>query len=673
MSDSIRVTLVLVVGLVAVGGSAHAQSNPSGRVGRLAYMQGTVSFHDSQQDSWSPAAVNTPLTTGDSLWTEPNGHDEISVAGTRVRMDGDTQLDMLAIDDSQVRLQLDQGRLDVKAISSDNSQPYQIVTPRGTVTLEQQGDYYIHAGSTDDPTLLGVRAGAAQIQTPSGQVLAVRAGEVGKVSGDSNALQLQTVQSAPPVLPAYWAPRDQQITYDQPQYVTAALTGYEDLNAYGTWNSDPEYGEVWSPNSPPAGWQPYGTGSWSYVGQWGWTWVDAQPWGFAPYHYGRWAQRDNRWLWVPPQRDASAIYAPALVAFVGGTELGIALGEQGRSPVGWFPLGPREPYVPPYTADQGYYRRINASAGVQDAVLNDRWQRAGRHEALTGNQPNDAQMNRRFAKVVSADDFVHSRPVAQAALKVSADKLASMPVASVSAPPAPGRSIAEASPQQAPADRANDPNARTQGNAQGTLPTAQTRFGGMESISKPAVPASHPNAPGPKIASLAPGAPNTAGKPAVPPLTPRTGAAPPQLQGERTPVTATPQHPAQASPAAPQAYRTEPSKPNEPARPEVQRPAEATPQAQHSQAQQTHASAPPSPPHQAVVPRPEGTPPPLVHPSSLGPSPQPPHPAADLPHPSAPQQAHAPAPAPQQAHAPAPPAAPHPAAAASAPPKEEKK
>ena len=47
--------------------------------------------------------------------------------------------------------------------------------------------------------------------------------------------------------------------------------------------------------------------------------IDEQPWGFAPYHYGRWAHAGNRWVWVPPQRDVRPVYAPALVAFVVAT------------------------------------------------------------------------------------------------------------------------------------------------------------------------------------------------------------------------------------------------------------------------------------------------------------------------------------------------------------------
>ena len=30
------------------------------------------------------------------------------------------------------------------------------------------------------------------------------------------------------------------------------------------------------------------TASWVWLRPWGWTWVDDAPWGFAPFHYGRW-------------------------------------------------------------------------------------------------------------------------------------------------------------------------------------------------------------------------------------------------------------------------------------------------------------------------------------------------------------------------------------------------
>src|SRR5262245_4023117 len=124
-----------IFGALAVASSAVAQSEPPGRVGRLAFIDGTVSFHDHAQGGWTQAGVNTPLTSGASLWTEPGARSEISLAGTRIRMEGATQLDVLALDDAQTRLQLAQGRLDVKSLAMDARQPYEIVTPRGTIKL----------------------------------------------------------------------------------------------------------------------------------------------------------------------------------------------------------------------------------------------------------------------------------------------------------------------------------------------------------------------------------------------------------------------------------------------------------------------------------------------------------------------------------------------------------
>jgi hypothetical protein len=642
MRYSVCVSLVLGVGLAVLSGVASAQSDPPGRVGRLAYVQGTVSFHDARQDAWSPAALNRPITTGDSLWTDANGHDEIQIAGTRVRMDGNTQLDMLALDDSQTRLQLDRGRLDVTAFSLDNSQPYQIVTPRGAVTLEQKGDYYIHAGSAGDPTVLGVRAGAAQIQTPNGQVLAVRAGEMGEVIGNGNDLQFRTVPGAPPSMPAFWAERDRTITYAPQQYLSAGVTGYEDLAHYGAWTLDPEYGEVWYPYSVPVGWQPYSTGYWTYVAPWGWTWVDAQPWGFAPYHYGRWAFRGERWCWIPPRRSERPVYAPALVAFVGGSELGAVIGQQGRAPVGWFPLGPREPYVPPYVANRNYYRRINATDRVEQAVLEDRWQRAERREALRADERRETWMNRRFTTVVPAEDFAHSRPVQQAALKVPADKVAAVPVAPVAAPPAPNRSIV-------------------------STPQSAAR---MEEIARPTPVAQPQTAPGPRIVERTNG-PNN--RPGLPPLPPRTGAGP-QSQGVHPPAPTPPPLP-QANQVEPQRpatlppqvlrhemQRAEPQRPNGP-----QRPAE-------THAPNVQSPSPPAQPQRAAPPRE------LQHPTEnrvTPPMPQPPR-QAETPrvHPQVmpqhvtppPQQVHAPPPPspPPQMRAPTPPPAPHP----SAPPQQ---
>src|SRR5205814_10383503 len=123
------------------------------------------------------------------------------------------------------------------------------------------------------------------------------------------------------------------------RYVPRAIVGYDDLDEFGAWRVVPEYGPVWAPRVR-AGWAPYRFGHWAWVEPWGWTWIDEAPWGFAPFHYGRWAYTGGGWVWVPGTVVVRPIYAPALVAFVGGP--GWRIGMDVGSPVGWFPLGPRE-------------------------------------------------------------------------------------------------------------------------------------------------------------------------------------------------------------------------------------------------------------------------------------------------------------------------------------------
>ena len=345
----------------------------------------------------------------------------------------------------QTRLQLDQGRIDIKTFTYDTKQPYEIVTPRGTVSLQQQGDYYVEAGTTagSDPARRARRAPRRSRRptarcwpcapAKSARFPATAARRSSTRSRRRRRRCRHTGRSA--------TSRSSTTAAAVSRRRRHRLRGPATPTARGA--TIPDYGQVWSPRGRcrPAG-RPTAPAAGTTSQPYGWTWVDEQPWGFAPYHYGRWAQRNNRWFWVPPERQQRAVYAPALVAFVGGTELGIAIGAQNRAPVGWFPLGPREAYVPPYTDNRDYYRRLNANARVPAAAS---WTIAGSAPSGTrrspANQQQFALMNRRFATVVPAEDFARSRPVQRAAIKVPADKLATAPVAAVSAPPAPTQSI----------------------------------------------------------------------------------------------------------------------------------------------------------------------------------------------------------------------------------------
>ncbi|HEV8494145.1 MAG TPA: DUF6600 domain-containing protein, partial [Candidatus Angelobacter sp.] len=90
-----------------------------------------------------------------------------------------------------------------------------------------------------------------------------------------------------------------------------------------------------------AGWTPYQQGQWTNSYPYGLTWVSSEPWGYAPYHYGRWANVGNQWYWVPEGVNTTPVYSPALVAFV----------SPDNNQIGWVPLGPGDAYAPRYYDD----------------------------------------------------------------------------------------------------------------------------------------------------------------------------------------------------------------------------------------------------------------------------------------------------------------------------------
>ncbi|WP_066509761.1 DUF6600 domain-containing protein [Rufibacter sp. DG15C] len=117
----------------------------------------------------------------------------------------------------------------------------------------------------------------------------------------------------------------------QPGARVSFQTFYDELDPYGRWINDPEYGYVWSPDVD-RDFHPYATRGHWVMTEYGNTWVSDYDWGWAPFHYGRWAYDDYYgWLWVP------------------GNEWGPAWVDWRRSDgyYGWAPMGPRVTYVMP--------------------------------------------------------------------------------------------------------------------------------------------------------------------------------------------------------------------------------------------------------------------------------------------------------------------------------------
>ena len=83
--------------------------SPAAAIGpaRVRYVEGGILFRAPDSDEWLPATVNTPLDEGDAVWCPEDTRTEIQLPdGSIVRLDGGSQLDLLANEDGFVHLHL---------------------------------------------------------------------------------------------------------------------------------------------------------------------------------------------------------------------------------------------------------------------------------------------------------------------------------------------------------------------------------------------------------------------------------------------------------------------------------------------------------------------------------------------------------------------------------------
>ena len=352
MSSRWVTRLIAAATMAWAGSSTVALADPPARVARISFSTGSVSFRPGTVDEWSTASLNYPLTIGDHLWTDSGARSELQLDTAVLRVAPATELSVLNLDDHVAQVRLTQGTVSVRVRAVDPGDTLEIDTPAGAVSLLQPGLYRLDVNEAGDSTIITVRQGEADMANGTTDVMVTRS--------QSAIVSLDSAQ--PDVKPAVridefedWClARDRRTDNVQAtRYVSAATIGYEDLDANGSWQTVPQYGAVWVPRVRGE-WAPYRFGRWAWVEPWGWTWIDDEPWGFAPFHYGRWAFLPSRgWAWVPGAVVARPVYAPALVAFVGGPNW--AVSARAGAPIGWFPLGPREVYVPAYRATAHLY------------------------------------------------------------------------------------------------------------------------------------------------------------------------------------------------------------------------------------------------------------------------------------------------------------------------------
>jgi len=429
------IALAMAVTFLGPQRAAADDDDPPTRVARLSQADGSVSFEPAGTEDWVTAVVNRPLTTGDKLWADHDSRAELHLGSASIRLGANTGFSFLNLDDRTAQLQLTEGTLRIRIRRLSRDEIFEVDTPNLAFNASRPGIYRINVNAAGDTTVVVVRDGEGEV-TGGGQSYVVRADETGIFTGtDQLSADIEGVGDDDD-LERWSYERDRREDHSASrQYVSDEAIGYEDLDEYGGWRNTPDYGTIWFPHTTVVGWAPYRYGHWVWIAPWGYTWVDDEPWGFAPFHYGRWVVVGGSWGWVPCRPGpvgvayVRPVYAPALVAWVGGPNIAIGVAVGGGAAVGWFPLGPREVYVPSYHVSRTYVNNVNVTnTTVNTTVVNNYYNNVVVNKT---NVTNVTYVNQRVPGAVTATStqaFTTAQPVARNVVRVDERQLANAQV-----------------------------------------------------------------------------------------------------------------------------------------------------------------------------------------------------------------------------------------------------
>jgi hypothetical protein len=316
---ALRHSIVVIIGAVslALPALSSAQEASPGAAApdsaaRLSYVDGAVSVLAPGEQQWSKAFLNRPLSAGDQLWSDAGSRAEVELGGVIVRVSASSEISMLDFSAQSLQLGVGVGTVDVALHYAGSNQSFEIDTPEVAMSLQRDGDYRINV-DLDGTTTVLVHSGATHLSNRSGEGISLRDGQ-GVVFAADGTLDVADAHQTDNF--DHWcAQRDAQWQQENAQaaHVPNDVPGAEQLNDNGQWTNQPDSGDVWFPNQVPPGWAPYQLGRWAWVPPWGWTWIDRAAWGFAPFHYGRWANFNGRWGWIPPSSHGHSNFAAALI------------------------------------------------------------------------------------------------------------------------------------------------------------------------------------------------------------------------------------------------------------------------------------------------------------------------------------------------------------------------
>src|ERR1700733_585191 len=156
--------------------------DPPGRVAQLDDATGSVSFQPGGQGDWVQAVSNRPLTTGDNLWADKDSRAELHLGSTAIRMDAETSVTFLDLDDHNTQLKLSLGSLIVRVRHLDDGDLFEVDTPNLAFNIQRTGEYRFDVNSDGSETDTTVWQGSGEA-TGAGASYLVVAGQRARFQG----------------------------------------------------------------------------------------------------------------------------------------------------------------------------------------------------------------------------------------------------------------------------------------------------------------------------------------------------------------------------------------------------------------------------------------------------------------------------------------------------------
>lgn len=345
--------IVALVTMFAAVANAQTQQDWEERdatlVGRISHLEGTLTRYEANRGEWVPMVKDAPVVAGDQLYSDPDAKVELILPNnTWIRIDGDTEIQLIDLDERYTDLDLSLGTTRI----------YNKSTVAETKTTTPFGDVIIPAGSTADIAIYSDhiviislndiiyfvhnRSERRHEVTDVGAALFANTDQV-SASGTAVA---EVWRNWNKKMDALWAMRAQ--THGESVAYLPSVLNHDayTLDTHGRWEQVYYQGahyRFWRPVHVHTGWTPFSSGVWHV--RWGdHVWISHEPFGYVTHHYGNWIFTANHWYWAPPvtRRMIRAglplfhiglAWYPGRVAWI-----------HAATHVGWFPLSPYEPY-----------------------------------------------------------------------------------------------------------------------------------------------------------------------------------------------------------------------------------------------------------------------------------------------------------------------------------------